>query len=76
MATISVAELLEENEKAAVEKQTNLLNKVRLMNFCHQTLRAGQQLCPLHKVHKGELRRGDLHTEHVLHPTGLGEWPL
>jgi hypothetical protein len=25
-------------------------------------LQAGQQLCPLHKVHKGELRRGDLHT--------------
>ena len=82
MATLSVAELLEENEKEAVEKQTDPLNKVRLMDFCRQTLRAGQQLHPLHKVHKGDLHSGDLHTGcvicvlHVFHPPGLGEGPL
>ena len=32
IATIQVAGLLEEIEKAAVEKQSNLLNKVRLLD--------------------------------------------
>ena len=54
MAKISIAGLLEEIKKAAVEKQSNLLNKVRLMDAKQERDKAVRtfvaRLCGLAKI--------------------------
>jgi hypothetical protein len=84
MSTITVDDLMKEIEKAAVEKQSDLLYKVKLMEAKQERdelvrtfvarLR-GQHLHPLHRLHRDTCTKTVSHVEPTILLAGPSEGP-
>ena len=84
ISTITVDDLMKEIEKAAVEKQSDLLYKVKLMGEKQERdelvrtfvarLR-GQHLHPLHRLHRDTCTKTVSHVEPTILLAGPSEGP-
>ena len=81
MSTITVDDLMKEIKKAAVEKQSDLLYKGKLMEAKQELVRTfvarlrGQHLHPLHRMHRDTCTKTVSHVEPTILLAGPSEGP-